>query len=349
MDSPASAGWNPPAQPPSPVPSPPPLAPSFEVAVDDHHIFHGPATRLGHRLCVNDSSAPTRDWRLRLRANFLSDRDRAAYSSQEIPVHLLPFFAYKDVALYVPPTDSGRPSLVTLFDAMYQEWYPTRDRTVFDNGLFSGCGAPFFSATVRVDFDGPAPQPSALLKHFVDWHIALSRRLYRVLPRFDGFPEGGPRMLVRPGLTQPQLQALPARLAHIEYTPIMRRTFTECFVWANGGWEDEGVRLVVLGEDMLRRILSSESEGLTRDVDLERQAKEAESPEAETGQGPKEDLDDHIGVDVEASIGRISVWIGSIEHVMRAVLAGDETRKRGLREYNPVLDEWLGEGVNVGK
>jgi hypothetical protein len=59
-------------------------------------------------------------------------------------------------------------------------------------------------------------------------------------------------------------------------------------------------------------------------------------------------LDEHRGVDAEALMDHISVWRGSMVDVMRAVLAGDETRKKGLREYNPKRREWLGEGVNVG-
>jgi hypothetical protein len=48
----------------------------------------------------------------------------------------------------------------------------------------------------------------------------------------------------------------------------MRRTFAECFIWVEAGWEDKGVRLVVLGEDMLRRISSGEIGGLARDLEL---------------------------------------------------------------------------------
>lgn len=355
MTSPASVGWALAAQPPSPVPSPPPLAQSFAQAADAHYVFYSSATRRGHRLRVNDSSlpspssSPTRDWRLSLTANFLSNRDAAPFSLRDLPAHLLPFFAYKDVAVYAPTTDGGCADLGALFDAMYREWYPTRDRTVCDDGVLQGCGAPFFSSTMRVDFEEPAPQPPALLKHLVHWHIALSRHLHRLLPHFYVLKEG-PRMLVRPGLTQPQLQALPDLPVRVEYTPIMRRTFAECFVWVEAGWEDKGVRLVVLGEDMLRRILSGECEGLTRDVDLEERAKKAASSGAENEKERREgELDEHVGVGAEASMDRVSVWRGSLEDVMRVVLAGDEARKRGLRDYNFVLEEWLGEGVNVGK
>jgi hypothetical protein len=71
---------------------------------------------------------------------------------------------------------------------------------------------------------------------------------------------------------------------------------------------------------------------------------------AENAKERKEgELDDHVGVDADASMNQVSIWRGSLEDVMRAVLAGYKARKRGLRDYNFVLEEWLGEGVNVGK
>lgn len=326
---------------------------SFEEKVEPHFYFYGAATRLGHRLFANDSSLPSpsylhpRDWRLSLHANFLHNRDRDAFSLRDLPAHLLPFFAYKDVAIYMP--SNGTDSTVELFNAMYREWYPTRDRTVFDNGLFRGCGAPFFSLTMRVQFDNSTPQLPAPLEQLVRWHVALSRQLHHLLLRFDSLEEAA-RLLARPPLTRPQLQNLPHFLVPVEYTPFIQPTFTECFLWLERAWKDKGVRLVVLSEGMLHKISSGEWEGLTRDVELEEQAKKAASLWAENEIERREgEMNEHVGVDDEALMDHVSVWRGSLEVVMRVVVAGDEARKRGLREFNFMLDEWLGEGVNVGK
>jgi hypothetical protein len=212
MTSAVNGGWASTAQPPSPIPSPPPFVPSFVHVIDAHYVFHSSETRRGHRLGAGNSSplkssSPTRDWRLSLTANFLSNGDGASLPLRDLPAHLLPFFAYRDVAIYVPTTNEGRVDLGALFDAIYREWYPTRDRTVFDSGMLQGCGAPFFSSTVRVDFEEAAPQPPVLLQSLVRWHVALSRHLHSLLPAFQSLQQG-PRMLVRPGLTQPQVQAL---------------------------------------------------------------------------------------------------------------------------------------------
>jgi hypothetical protein len=189
-----------------------------------------------------------------------------------------------------------------------------------------------------------------LLKHTVRWHLALAQQLQNLLPRFEALKMVHV-LLVRPGLTQAQLQALPdVPTRPIEYTPIIRRTFTECFMWVEKGWEDEGVRLVVLSEDMLRKILSGQCEGLTRDVDFEEQARKAAGSEVENEiEQSRGESGEHIDVEVELSMDHLSIWRGSLEDVMRAVVAGDETRKRGLREFNPQLQEWLGEGEHVGK
>lgn len=338
--------------PPTPVPSPPPLNESFASDVDSHYVFHSSETRRGHIIHAKDSSlpslssSPTRDWRLSLTANFLYGGDRQPFLLRDLPAHLLPFFTYRDAAVYAP---GGHADRRPLWDVVYREWFPTRDRTVFNDGLLQGVGAPFFSSTMCVYFEGPAPQPPALLNQLIRWHVALLRHLHSLLPRFSGLQQG-PRLLVRPGLTQNQLQALPDAMGHIDYTPIMRRTFAECFVWVEAGWEDKGVWLVVLDEDMLRRISSSKCEGLTRDVELEEQAKKSASLEVENKEEQREGvLDEDVGVGAEASMGHVSVWRGSLQDVMRAVVAGDETRKRGLREYNVMLEEWLGEGVDVGK
>ncbi|CAO2649272.1 Nn.00g066570.m01.CDS01 [Neocucurbitaria sp. VM-36] len=346
--------WTVAPQPPSPVPSPPPLATPFLQAVDAHYYFYSSATRRPHRLRANDSSlpsassSPTRDWRLSFQASFLCNR-AASYSLRDLPAELLPFFAYKDVAVYVPTTDEECADLNTLFNAMYREWYPTRDRTIFDDGMFSSCGAPFFASTMRVDFEGLAPQTPYVLKQLVRWHVAMSHHLYCSIPRFDALAQGA-MLLVRPGMTQTQLQAFPWRPVLFEYTPNIQPTFTECYIWVERGWEDKGVRLVVLSEDMLHRILSCECEGLTRDVDLEERAQKITSIVADTQQEQREgEEDEHGDIDAEASMDHVSVWRGSLETVMRVVVAGDKGRKRGLRDFNPVLEEWLGEGVNVGK
>ncbi|KAF2638447.1 hypothetical protein P280DRAFT_471535 [Massarina eburnea CBS 473.64] len=337
-------------EPPTPIPSPPPLIDSFARATDNHYVFTGAETRLGHHLFAHDSSNPgpaPRDWKLRLQANFLpTNGGGGLFSLRNFPEDLVPFFAYKDVAIYMPTADS----VIDFFDAVYREWYPTRDRTVFDNGLMACCGAPFFSSTMRVVFEDPGPQPPGLLNHLVDWHVALSQHLHRLIPRFHHLKIAA-RMLISPGLTQPQLDALPVSRVRVEYKPIIRRTFSECFLWVEKGWIDKGVRLVVLSKDMSNKILSGECEGLTRDMDLEERAIYAAGSGARNEEEEKKvELEDHVNVnDAETTMGHVSVWRGSLEHVMRAVVAGEETRKRGLREYNFVLGEWLGEGVNVGK
>lgn len=264
---------------------------------------------------------------------------------------MVPFFSYKDAAIYIPSIGSVNTSL--LYNTIYQEWYPTRDRTVFNKGLFHGGGAPFFSSTVGVEFMDSEPrlQPPAVLRHLVYWHVALSRRLHFQLPHFYALKEGL-QALVRTGFTESQEQTLPRRFIPVEYTPIIRRTFTECFIWVGTGWEDKGVRLVVLGKDMSQRLLAGECDGLQRDLELEEKAKKLEPPnsgvdnEKEWMEGEQEE---RKIVYVEASMDHVTVWRVSLQNVMRAVLAGEETRKRGLREYNSVLEEWLGEGVLVGK
>ncbi|OCK73024.1 hypothetical protein K432DRAFT_387587 [Lepidopterella palustris CBS 459.81] len=332
------------APPPPPVPSPPPSTTAFKITVGDHYRFFGPALWLGNDVHANNSSDP-RDWQLSLHATFLSGVC-AQFSLKDFPAHFLPFFAYKDAAVYTPRS-GGSPSGFALFKTIYREWYPTRDRTVFDDGMFDSCGAPFFGIKMRIKFEDPFPQKPALLKHLVCWHVALSRQVHDLLPRFI-FLDDVARELVRPGTTLAQLPAKRFPRSLVEYTPTLQRTFAECFLWVDAGLEENSVILVVLGEDMLRRILSGECEGLTRDVDLEEQVKNDATLGAEDDRR-EEKLDEHRGVDAEASMDHISVWRGSMVDVMRAVLAGDETRRNGLREYNPKLREWLGEGVNVGK
>jgi hypothetical protein len=164
-----------------------------------------------------------------------------------------------------------------------------------------------------------------------------------LLPPFHFLKEAG-RILVRLGLTQ-ELQAVPKLRSHIPYTLVLRRTYAEYFLWVESDWEEYGVRLVVLHENMLRRILSGEGKGLTRDHDTEDQSKGAVETSEIPGEG---ELDEHTNLDLKAVMDHISVWKGKLEDVMRAVLEGDEARKLGLREYNFVLDEWLGEDISVG-
>ncbi|KAJ4352564.1 uncharacterized protein N0V89_007913 [Didymosphaeria variabile] len=355
MTSSTFTAWASAHAPPSPVPSPPPVDEAFASDVETHYYFHSNGTRLGHRLRANDfslpspSSSPVHDWQLSLTAICQDNGDGQPFLLRDLPAHLLPFFAYRDVAVYVTEVGADQ---TALFDVIYREWYPTRDRTVFNDGILKDYG-PFFSSTIRVESEGPAPQPPTLLKDLVRWHVALSHHLSSLLPRFCALRRG-PRLLARPGLTQEQLQALPNPCVDLvrvryDYTPVMRRTFTQCFIWVEKGWEDKGVRLVVLDEDMLRRISSSGCEGLTRDMDSEARANEAATLDVgKREQRNKEDPED-VRVDMEASMNHISVWRGSLKDVMRAVVVGDETRKRGLREFNDVLEEWLGDGVNVGK
>lgn len=336
--------------PPTPVPSPPPFDAAFERDIEKHYHFHGSETRIGHTLYVDSSpsSSPTADWRLSLRAIFLSNGGHGPYSLGNFPAHLVPFFAYRDVAVYIPEISipDGRENPFALFDTIYREWYPTRDRTVFNNGIWGGCGSPFFSSTIRLDIAEPIPQPPALLELLVRWHTSLVYHLRSLFPRFRAL-DTVRRVLARPELTLAQLvQALSdagdhysPRTSRRDYTPIMQRTFAECFLWVEKEWEDKGVRLVVLNEDMLRRISSNKCEGLTRDVDLEEQLKQAASVEVEISEEQRGGvLDEHV-----------SVWRGGLIDVMRAVVAGDDNRKGGLRDFNIMLEEWLGEGVNVGK
>lgn len=324
------------ARPPSPVPSPPPLSQSFETALNTHFFFYSSATATGNILSAKESSLPG-DWRLSLKATFISNH---VFSLRDFPAHLLPFFAYKDVALYVP----GRYNASELFDAIYREWYPTRDRTVFDDGVFRGCGGPFFSFTMRVEFKDSTPQPPDLLKHLVRWHVALSRHLNHLLPRFETLAEGA-RNLVRPGLTDRQLQGMRALPVRTEYTPVIRRTFTECFMWVDRGWETEGVRLVVLSEDLQRRILSGACQGLARDLDMEEKirgtARLGPDNGKERGEG---EMNEQLGVDAEVSMDHVSVWKASLEDAMKAVVAGDEARRKGHGDLDRVL-EWVGDGL----
>lgn len=333
------------SSPPSPVPSPPLYAAAFEGVAERHYRFFRPAICLGHDLHVNDFSDP-RNWRLRINAIALPGNG-AQFSLRHFPTHMLPFFAYKDAAIYTPE-NGGSVSSSSLFNTIYREWYPTRDRSVFDDGIFDRSGAPFFAVKMRINCEEPVlqqpiPQLPVLLKHLIRWHIALSHHIQHILPQFTSLDEVT-RELVRPGLSLAQSH----HRTPVDYMPILRSTFTECFIWVDAGLEDSNVILVVLGEDMLRRILLEESEELTRDVDMEKQVKDKAALEAEDERRDRK-LDEHGGFDDDASVEHVSIWRGSMVDVMRAALAGDEKRRRGLREYNPVLHEWLGEGVNVGK
>lgn len=96
-------------------------------------------------------------------------------------------------------------------------------------------------------------------------------------------------------------------------------------------------------EDMLRRVSRNGCKGLTRDVELEAQVKEAINSDGyNEEESDKAYLEDADG-DTRAFIDHISVWRGSLEDVMRAVVAEDTTRKRSRREFNPAIQEWLGE------
>lgn len=323
---------------------------SFVTAVFNHEVFHSAATSLGHTLYAKDSSSPARDWRFRTTRNYHPNRNNPPLFLRDFPARLLPLFAYKDVAVYVPSIET-RPSLMSFFSTVYREWYPTRDRTVFDEGMLKDGGGAFFSATTRVEFDeGPVLQPPALLSLLVHWHVALSRHLHSLIPQFEAFREGGARALVRPGLPQEKLQEIPRARIFLEYTPIMRPTFAECFIWIEREWEDNGVILVALGGGVLDRVSSGEWEGLTRDLDFEEQAKKVVNSKADREEEPREEgQDEQVSIDAEVSMGHVSIWRGNVQDVMRVVLAGDDTRQKGLREFNGVLGEWLGEGVNVGK
>ncbi|KAF2275315.1 uncharacterized protein EI97DRAFT_467910 [Westerdykella ornata] len=337
---------------PVPDPSPPPLDGDFESAIEDHHIFWGQRTRQGHSITAKTSSSlsPSLDWQLQLSANWLSARDSRPFTLPEFPAHLLPFFCYKDAAVYV---SEGSDNPVDLFDRIYKEWYPSRDREVFEKGILRGCGAPFFSSTMRMRFEEqPTPHPPALLESLVRWHTAFVSHLQDLIPRFDFLAESHTyaRLLVRPGLTQEQLETLPTgRRRRIEYPPVLRRSFAECFVFVEPGWEDKGVRLVVLSEDMQNKILHGKCEGLRRDLELEEPTRKAVRLEAKKDgrESREEELHEHSEVE-DVKVEHMHVWRGNLQDVMRAVLE-TEGRKRGLREYNPVLDEWLGEGENVGK
>lgn len=329
-------------EPPSPVPSPPPLDNTFLSDLDVHHIFFGYSTRLGHHIDAC-SATSFRDWGLILQGRFLQRPDRRFFSTRDLPPHLLPFFAYKDAAIY-EPSSGGCGNGGYFFRRIYQEWYPTRDRNVFNHGVKGICGAPFFSSTARVDFKYPALQPEVRMGLVVCWHVALSRRLQKLLPRFRFFDQIG-KTMVRPGLTEEELQAvLGSPRAHIEYSPVMRRTFSQCFLWVEQDWEEHGVRLAVLDEDMLRRVSSLEGKGMTRDIEMEEQVKKAVETLDIWEEG---DLDEHANVDLKAVFDQLGVWRGELEDVMRAVVGGDGERKPGLRDFNAVLEEWVGDGVYV--
>lgn len=329
-------------EPACPDPSPPPFDQSFGAHLDSHYTFYGYTTRQGYCLHASSLCSPL-IWRLGLRANFLSGPDLNLFSTQNLPPHLLPFFAYKDTVVYVPP-GCGPSNSFKLFDSIYREWYPTRDRTVFHNGVYKGCGAAFFSSTIRVEFESPTPSLVSQLGLVIRWHVALSRCLHELLPQFRYLQEAG-TTLVRAGLTQEERQSVPDTRAHAIYTPFLRHTITECFLWLGKDWEQSGMSLVVLGEDMLRGIVSGEYKGLEREIDVEEQLKKVTKTMKSKGEG---DFGDNVDEELEAAMNHVSVWKDKLQDVMRAVVGGDETRKIGKRDYSFMLEEWLGQGVNVG-
>lgn len=342
-------------------PSPPPLDETFGADLESHYYFHSNGTHLRHQLCANycnfgpAPTSPVHNWRLSIQAIVLLDGDGRRNLIQEFPPHLLPFFSYKDVVVYV--TGKGA-DLFSLFDAMYREWYPTRDRNVFNNGMLRDCG-PFFSSTIRVNCEGPgpAPQPPLFMNHLIKWHVAFSNHLCNLLPQFCAL-QRPTRLLARPELTQAQMQTVPnirvdpvqtRYQARYDYIPMVRRTFAECFVCVESGWENNGVMLVILNKDMLDRITTSKCEGLKRDINMEAQMQNAANLEMDCGEESNERMPEYMTAGIEAVMDHISVWRGRVEDIMRAIVVGDESRKRGLREFNEELGEWLGEGVYVGK
>nr|AHG26156.1 ferrous iron transporter [Shiraia sp. slf14] len=326
----------------APPASLPPLDEVFGGSLDYHYAFYGYTTRKGHRLNASLSTPPP-DWGLRLHAHFLRGPDLALFSTKDLPPHLVPFFAFKDTVVY--GSSSGMLAYpFSLFETIYREWYPTRDRSVFKYGLYHSPGAAFFSSTVRVDFDAPIPQPQVQLGLLICYHYALSRRLHEILPSFPYLVEGG-KMLVRADLSPDELRAVPKIRAHVPYTPVMRRTLSECFLFIDGKWEEHGVRLVVLSEDMLRRMLSEDGYAMTRDFDIEEEVKKVAEEAMLNGQ---KGLDEHDDIDVKAQMNHVSIWKGKLVDAMRAVVGGDEARKPGRLDYNWELQEWLGEGVPVG-
>ncbi|KAF2007426.1 hypothetical protein P154DRAFT_517158 [Amniculicola lignicola CBS 123094] len=261
---------------PAEPPPPPVFTPSFESVVENHHLFYGCATRTPHSLRVkNSSSSSTHDWKLSLSALYFDHSGGGGpFLLQDLPARLIPFFSYKDTTVYI--THQIRVNVFDLLDAMYQEWYPTRDRTVFNNGLLRDCGAPYFGLTVKVQFEDDNPKHPAVLSDLTQWHLNLSRHVQHLAPQFNFFVEGGARMLTRPGVQAPSL-----RPVRVEYTPLIRSTFAECFIWMDGKSEDKVAKLIVLSKDMQDKISSAECKGLWQDVDLEEQVKRATDSEAE--------------------------------------------------------------------
>ena len=131
-NEPTRLGWviEPPG--PPPCPSPPILPEAFESALDRHHTYYCVATN------VVGAAQRDLDRRILFKATFLSGR-AGGITLRTLPPELLQFFCYKDAAIYTREAISWY-----LFEAVYSEWYPTRDRSVFNDGLFTGPGAAFF-------------------------------------------------------------------------------------------------------------------------------------------------------------------------------------------------------------
>jgi hypothetical protein len=330
---------------------PPTLPPDFEEAVDSHYTYHSAATRIPHRIDASLSPSTSaaalapEAWRISLSAKFLA-REHSTFSLDDFPARFVPFFAYKDVAVYV--SNSSVANLGGLWDRMYREWYPSRDKTVFDNGILRGCGSPFACATMRIDLGNagsasddagdPTAATGSLLTSLVHWHLALLERIEALCPQFEALHEGGARTLVCPGLS-PQQQDRYTTPKRVGYKPIIRSSFGECFLWVNDVWEEEGVRLVVRSEDMLPGMNSGEPDGLRRDVELEGKVRMVTGPARERVQAGEE-RDSRREVRVVPD--NVVVLKGSLESAMRMVLARDEARNLATTEWNPVLEEWLG-------
>ncbi|PVH96465.1 hypothetical protein DM02DRAFT_631998 [Periconia macrospinosa] len=140
-----------------------------------------------------------------------------------------------------------------------------------------------------------------VLKHPDRWHVGPAYYLHSLIPRFDAFPHGS---------------------------------------MALAEWEERGLRLVVLDEHMLYRIILNNCPSLTRNVELEEQVQKLASVEVDNEEQHAQGvLDKDVGVDIKVSMSYVSVWRGSVEDIIRAVLVEDKKRKRGLREYYPRLKE----------
>lgn len=277
-----------------------------------------------------------------LKGHFLTGSNQSPFQPRNLLPNLAPFFAYKDTTIYMPASNFWTRSSIEFFDTIYREWYPTRDKTHFNHGIYGSIGGSFFSSTIIVHFDSDPPQTPCQLAMLIYRHTALLHRIEEIIPHFHYLKEGGAG-LAQSRLTEHELEELPTTWGKpTRYDPVLQSTFKECLLYIDGDWSEDGVCLVVLKDTALRKL---DCEKLARDHDLEGQTKKAMH---ELGFREEEGFDEDAKIGFKMIVEHVTIWRGSLIEVMRAVVAQDETRKLGRRDFNWELDEWLGEGINVG-